>query len=102
MITSIQKDISFLSKTKLFQSFFFVLAIILVLDFVSVAHAAKTLTLNSLNPASGVVINYSGSSIAPGSGTVTTPGSISVNNADNITLTAPSTAGGNDFSIWTE
>ena len=99
---SIQKTVFFLSKTKLFKSFFFMVAIFLALDFVSVAYAAKTLTLNSLNPSSDVVINYSGSSVAPASGTVTTPGTKSTGNNDTITLTAPATAAGNFFSKWTE
>ena len=62
--------------------------------------ATATLTIDSTSPASGVVIaatppdNTSQSS-------VTTPGALVYNVGTAVTLTAPTTAGGNPFASWT-
>ena len=94
------KDICF---SKLLKSLFFVLAIILVMGFSSVAHAYKTLTIKSDKPGNGVVISYSGSTYGDASGTVTTPGSKKTGNNDTITLVAPAIApNGNIFESWSE
>ena len=59
-----------------------------------------TLTVNSSNPSSGV-----GITVLPtdknGSGNGTTSFSRTYNQATQVTLTAPATAGGNTFSSWT-
>jgi len=59
-----------------------------------------TLTVDSTNPSSGVAI-----SAAPADNSNTTSGStsfsLSYNQGTAVTLTAPSTAGGNNFTSWT-
>jgi len=62
--------------------------------------AGDTLTVNSSNPSSGV-----GIAVIPAdnnaSGNGTTSFSRTYNQASQVTLTAPATAGGNSFSFWT-
>ncbi|MGH9920283.1 MAG: hypothetical protein ACRD6W_15625, partial [Nitrososphaerales archaeon] len=59
-----------------------------------------TLTVASTNPASGVAITASpadNNSLTGGN----SPLSLSYNSGTSVTLTAPATAGGNNFSSWT-
>lgn len=58
------------------------------------------LTLNSTDPASGVVIANSPADNNSNTST-TTPGSLTFNTGTAITLTAPTTVAGNTFSSWT-
>jgi hypothetical protein len=60
----------------------------------------RTLTVNSSNPSSGVSITVSPND-NNGQGSGTTPFTRIYNNGTSVTLTAPSTAGGNTFSSWT-
>jgi uncharacterized delta-60 repeat protein len=60
----------------------------------------RTLTVNSSNPSSGVSITISPND-NNGQGSGTTPFTRIYNNGTSVTLTAPSTAGGNTFSSWT-
>lgn len=61
--------------------------------------SSYTLTVNSSNPASGVDISYtSGNSNVARTGT--TPFTITASSGTVITLTAPTTAGSNNFSSW--
>ncbi len=59
-----------------------------------------TLTVNSTNPASGVQISV-GNTVNSLSSQVTTPSTQSYDSGTRLILTAPSTAGGNNFSSWT-
>jgi len=59
----------------------------------------RTLTVASANPGSGVIISVSPTD-NNGSGNGTTPFSRTYNNNTNATLTAPATAGGNNFQKW--
>jgi Glycoside hydrolase family 44 len=61
--------------------------------------AACTLTVNSTNPASGVQISYTenGSNVAT---TGKTSFTITADSGTKVTLDAPSTASGNNFSSW--
>jgi hypothetical protein len=60
----------------------------------------KTLTVASFNPYSGVSITVNPSDNS-GQGNGTTPFTRAYNNNASVTLTAPSTANGNNFSSWT-
>lgn len=61
--------------------------------------ATAVLTVNSFNPASGVVIANSPADNSSAT-SVTTPGSLTFNINTAVTLTAPATSGANTFSSW--
>jgi hypothetical protein len=60
----------------------------------------STITVNSSNPGSGVLITASPGDLTAKT-TVITPGTFSYNNGTPVALTAPVTAAGNNFSSWT-
>ncbi|MFI5295451.1 MAG: M6 family metalloprotease domain-containing protein [Thermodesulfovibrionales bacterium] len=66
---------------------------------VTAGPAPKNLTITSSNPDSGVDITYSPANPC-GHGGGTTPWTTGFSGNTYVTLTAPSTAGGNNFSSW--